>query len=103
MWRPQLGPVDETPYKIDRADIALEDLVAGLRGDLSLLESQFQRATESGTLNPSTEAIYRKKLARTKYQLWSTCRWEMAEGATPRFWMSVCSLNCLQARFWTTH
>lgn len=71
MWKPQLGPVDETPYKIDRADIQLDDLIAGLKGDIALLENQFAKAADAGTLTPATEALFRKKLARTKYQLWS--------------------------------
>jgi ribosomal protein L29 len=70
MWKPQLGPVDETPYKIDRADLQLEELLSGLRGDLALLRAQFSKAQGAGTLTPSTEAIYRRKIARTMYQIW---------------------------------
>lgn len=94
LWKPQLGPADETPYKIDRADIVLEDLTAGLRGDLSLLEAQLARASESGPLPPATEAMYRKRIAQTSYKLWGECERGRGGLALPATWASDCCPFC---------
>ena len=67
---------DAAPVKqIRRADLDLEALVEGLRGNLRVLLSQMARAKSNtkDPMTPAAEAALLKKIARTRYQLWGEC------------------------------
>jgi hypothetical protein len=64
---------DDVPLKqIKRADLDLDALVDGLRGNLRLLEAQLAKALGNtrDPMTPDAEALLRKKIARTRYQIW---------------------------------
>ena len=64
---------DAAPVKqIRRADLDLEVLVEGLRGNLRVLLAQYDRAKANtkAPLTPAAEASLLKKIARNRYQLW---------------------------------
>jgi hypothetical protein len=66
---------DDAPVKqIRRADLDLDILVDGLKGNLRLLQAQLDRALANtkDPMTPEAEALLRKKIARTRYQVWGT-------------------------------
>ena len=86
--------------QIRRADLDLDMLVDGLRGNVRLLEAQLAKALANTKepMTPEAEALLRRKVARARYQLWGTslagvAYWRTGTAARAVVWSALTPLR----------